>query len=467
MAILATLQKVTKVYKNGELETVAEFPAWTNKRYKNESPDLWHYYSWRRYESCIRMRIDFDGYLDETILAEAIEQSCVTFPLIACGFNTASLALLRWVPRKEAASEILRVVEARGHREDEIQRAFTNVPRVKEGPQLRVTLVRDVQQDSLCLAINHMVCDAAGFKQYLAELARLYSRIMEGLDPSPAPFATQRGIWPVIQGLAWKDQLQTPFRSLKPIMRSVKKLGPIVRHPFESGPLSILTASLPAENFMPIRLAAKTLGFTVNELFLAALALAWHRALDTNTVLLPNTIDLRRFAPPDAQIGITNLAGDCPCALQMSLDDTMEDVMAKLAELMKPYKQGLLAVSQLVRWKIQATAVPFWLMSRIFWNLFNVYTLSATNLGIIDEACARFGSTAAQSAYLVAAALPSPGFTIGMSTFRNELTLALSIEGDEAVKCFVQDLFATMMEELRDFGSRHPATYDSEVGYVV
>jgi NRPS condensation-like uncharacterized protein len=456
MTIWAAFQNVTEVYKGDERETSAESPAWAHKRYKAEPSDLWHYYSWQRYESCIRMRIDFDGHLDGAILAEALEQSCVTFPLIACGFDTASLALLRWVPRKEAAAEILRVIEARELREDEIQRAFASVPTIKRGPQLRATLVRDAQQDSLCLAINHMVCDAAGFKQYLAELTRLYSRIAEGLDPSPTPFVAQRGIQPVMKGLTWKDRLRIPSLFLKPTAKSIKNLGPLVKRPFENGPLSILTSSLPAEDFKHIRAAAKALGFTVNDLFLAALALAWHRALDTNAFLLPGTIDLRSFAPPGAQIGITNLAGDCPCPFQMSSDDTMEDIMAKLAELMKPYKQGLLGVSQLANWRTHTRAVPFWRMSKVFWNIFNVYALSATNLGIIDEACVRFGDVAVQSAYLAAAAIPSPGFVMGMSTFRNELTLALSIEGDETVKRFVQDLFATMMEELRDFGSRHP-----------
>jgi NRPS condensation-like uncharacterized protein len=457
MAILTTFQTVTKRHTTDELKGVAESPAWANRRYKAEPSDLWHYYTWQRYESCIRMRIDFDGHLDGTILTKALRQSCVTFPLIACGFDAAPLALLRWIPRRGAAGEILRVIEAQEDREEEIQRAFANVPNVKRGPQLRATLVRDIQQDSLCLVVNHMVCDAAGFKQYLRELARLYSRIAMGLDPSPLPFVAQRGIQPVMKGLTWKDRLRTPFLSLKPITKSIEDLGPIAKRPHKSGPLGILTASLPAKDFLSIRLAAKTLGFTINELFLATLALAWHRALDTNAFLLPGTIDLRSFASPDAQIGITNLSGNCPCALHMSSDDTMEDIMKKFVELMKPFKQGLFGVCQLAQWRVRARSIPFWWMNKAFWNIFDVSAISGTNLGIIDEACVHFDSVAVQSAYLIPAAIASPGFAVGMSTFRNELTFTLSIEGDEEVKRFVRDLFATMMEELKDFELRHPA----------
>ncbi|MDR1183769.1 MAG: hypothetical protein LBK67_03120, partial [Coriobacteriales bacterium] len=193
-------------------------PAWANRHYRVVAFDLWSYYSRCLYIPVIRIQIDFDRHLDEAVLAEAFEQSCVTFPLIACVFDTTPPIRPRWTPRREAAREILQVVETRADtlREDEIQRVFAGSPDISKGPQLCAFLVRDSMRDSLCLTINHMLCDAAGFKQYLREVARLYSRIVAGLDPSPAPFDSQRSILPVLKRFTPLDWLLPPPSALGP-----------------------------------------------------------------------------------------------------------------------------------------------------------------------------------------------------------------------------------------------------------
>jgi NRPS condensation-like uncharacterized protein len=443
-----------------EMKHDLSYPTWANRRYRVEAFDLWHYYSWHRYESCIRMQIDFDGHLDEAILAEAFEQSCVTFPLIACLFDTTPLIRPRWAPRREAAREVLRVVEAQGNREEEIRRAFAEVPSIKEGPQLRATLVRSSgpgsRRDSLCLTINHMVCDTVGFKQYVSAVARLYSRIVAGLDPSPAPFVAQRGIGPVVRELTWKERLQAPFTPIKPGPKELRKLPKPVALTFESGPFGLLTMSLPAENFKHLRATAKTLGFTVNTLFMSALALAWRRARGVDEFLLPCTMNQRSFVSSGAHRGITNLSGDCLCIIRISPDDMMENVMAKYTKERAPYQQRLAGVSQLVRWEIMSRFAYFRLASRMLWRMFVSYPLSTTNLGIIDEDCVRFGTVSVRSAHIIAAAPPSPAFTVAMSTFRDEMTVSASVEGDEGAKDFIRAVFAMMREELLAFGSRYP-----------
>jgi NRPS condensation-like uncharacterized protein len=417
------------------------------------------------------MRIDFDRHLDETVLIEAFEQSCITFPLIACAFDTTPPIRPRWVPRREAAREILRVVEAQGNREEEIQRAFIEAPSVKEGPQLRATLVRSAGQggarDSLCLTINHMLCDAAGFKQYLRGVAQLYSRVAAGLDPSPAPFIAQRSTWPVARGLTWKEYLRIPFTPFGPNLKEVRKFRQPAALAFESGPLSLLTASLPTESFKPLRATAKTMGFTVNTLLMAALALACRRMRGMDKFLLPCTMDMRGFAPPDARRGITNLSCECPCIIQIDTGDLMEDVMTKYAKEMKVYRQRFRGVNQLIRWELLTRVSYFRLVGRIFQTTLNPYPLGTTNMGIVDEDCVRFDGASVRSAHMVAAAVPFPAFTIAMSTFRDELTLSVYTEGNEARKVFIRTFLATMMEELMAFGSRYPKDAGQQPGDTI
>jgi NRPS condensation-like uncharacterized protein len=440
------------------MASVSASPAWANRSYRVVAFDLWSYYSGHRYDPYIRVQIDFGEHLDEAVLAEALKQLCVTFPLIACRFDTTPPIRPRWAPRREAAREILQVVEAPGRREEDIQRAFACSLDISEGPQLRVFLIRDVQQDSLCLINNHMLCDGAGFKQYLRELARLYSCIAVGLDPSPAPFVSQRGTWPVLKGFTPRDWLRAPSTALEPDAKETEEFRQASGFTFERGPYSLLKSSLSAEDFESAWMAAKTLGFTVNDLFVAAFALAWHRVRGIDRIPLSCTIDMRSFAPPSARMGITNFACKCPCLIQIASDDMMEDVMAKVAEPLKVYKRGLYAVSQFVKWEIFTRRVSFRRVNRALWGTFIPYPLSATNTGVMDEDCVRFGNIPVQSALMTAPAAPSLSFIAALSTFRGALTLSTSIEGNEEAKSFARSVLATITEELMAFGTRHPTT---------
>jgi NRPS condensation-like uncharacterized protein len=430
-------------------------PAWANRSYRVAAFDLWSYYSGHRYDPYIRVRIDFDEHLNEAVLAEALEALCAAFPLIACAFDTTPPIRPRWVPRWEAAREILRVVDAPECLEEEVQRAFARSLDISEGPQLRIFLIRDAQRDSLCLISNHMLCDGAGFKQCLRELARLYSRVAAGLDPSPPPFFHRRGIGPVLRGFTPRDWLRPPSTALEPDAKETEEFRRTSGFTFERGPYSLLTMSVPAEDFKHLCMAAKTLGFTVNDLFVAAFALAWYRVRGADRIPLSCTIDMRGFIPPGVKMGITNFACKCPCLISIAPDDMMEDIMAKVAEPLKVYKRGLYAVSQFVKWEFFTRRIPFRRVNRTRWGTFIPYPLSATNTGIMDEGCVRFGDVSARSAFMTAPAAPSLSFIAALSTFRDELTLSTSIEGNEEARTFARAILAAMVEELMTFGSHY------------
>jgi NRPS condensation-like uncharacterized protein len=351
------------------------------------------------------------------------------------------------------------VVEVpKAKRKEEIQRIFACPLDVDEGPQLRVFLVRDAQQDSLCLIINHMVCDAVGYKNYLTEVARLYSRIAEGLEPSPTPFVRQRGTRAVLRGFTLRDRLRVPFAAtLAPGAEEIREFRQNAGFAFESGTFDLLTMSLPATSFKPIRTTVKALGFTVNDLFMASLALACHRVRKVDKILLPCTMDLRRFAPPGIKMGVTNLSSRCPCVISVSPNDMIENVMAKVVEPMKVYKQGFYAVNNLISWQLLLKSASPQQINQIFQDGDLTFPLSATNLGVIDEDSVRFGNVSVRSAHMAAPAAPPISLFTAISTFRDELTISVCIESDDTAKDFVHAIFSAMTEELLAFGSRHQA----------
>jgi NRPS condensation-like uncharacterized protein len=427
--------------------------AWANRRYKSVSLDHWQYHSRQNYGLKIKIRIDFEAHLDKTALIEAVEQSCVTLPLIACSFNADPLVRQRWVPRQEAAHEIVRVVEAQENPEEEIQRALESDIDIKQGPQLVLVLVRDAQKDTLCLLINHMVCDASGFKQYLTVLAHLYSRIVAGCDPSPPPFCSERSTKPVWHSFTLKERLQAASAPYQSNTKNNMKPYLIDNLTFESGPLKMLTASLSAERFKSIRAAAKRRGFTVNDLLIAIFAHSWHRMTGKTKLIVASTMDMRSFTPPDAPIGITNLAVNCPCTFDISPDTTLEEVLVQFTNQMRVYKQGLLSICQWLKWGVASKLTPFQQMDREFRNIFTSYPLMVSNTGIIDESCVRFGDVPVKSTCLLLSALRLPSFGILISTFRGTPTFTFSIRGDKAANAFAQNLLDMVIEELLAFES--------------
>jgi NRPS condensation-like uncharacterized protein len=189
---------------------------------------------------------------------------------------------------------------------------------------------------------------------------------------------------------------------------------------------------------------------------MASLALAWHRMCKVNEILLPCTMDLRSFASSGAKMGITNLSSRCPCVIRISPDDMMEDVMAQVVKPMKVYKQGLYAVNQLFGWQIRSRFISLRRMNQLFQNAGTTFSLGATNTGIIDESYVRFGNVSTRHAYIAPPAALFPTLTVALSTFRDEMIISASIEGDDTAKEFARAIFDVMIEELKDFGSRHP-----------
>ena len=48
------------------------------------------------------------------------------------------------------------------------------------GPQMKIALFKASGKDILCVIMNHMICDAAGFKEVLYRPASLYTALETG-----------------------------------------------------------------------------------------------------------------------------------------------------------------------------------------------------------------------------------------------------------------------------------------------
>ena len=95
---------------------------------------------------------------------------------------------------------------------EEFDRFLTGRTDECQGPQLMVRIVSSQAQDVLCIVMNHMICDGAGFKEYLYLLNSLYTNLRRDPDyrPEEAPGGS-RSINQVYRQLRLRDRLRLLF----------------------------------------------------------------------------------------------------------------------------------------------------------------------------------------------------------------------------------------------------------------
>lgn len=91
------------------------------------------------------------------------------------------------------------------------------------GPQIRVCLL-DSNPFSVALTMNHMVCDAAGFKEYLYFLCKIYSEMMADPAYKPTTIVGDRSI----RGVLKRIGMGVKLRSLLSQSRENNRSGGII-----------------------------------------------------------------------------------------------------------------------------------------------------------------------------------------------------------------------------------------------
>ena len=406
-----------------------------DERYRVEPFDLWHYFSRRLFEPAVRLRVDLADRLDADVLARAVAASCTTLPLIGCGFLGAGRRP-RWVPRPGAAREVVRVVDSADDHEGCVHRALAAGIDLERGPQLTLTLVRQPGRDTLCAVVNHMVCDATGFTEYLRELSRLYTALVAGGEPLlPTPWRP-RGSRSAMRGLALARRVRVLRSRFDAYDEStVGTAGrPQFRH--ADGPVRLLTQQIAADNFAAARAAAKERGASANDLFMAEFAHAWAERTGVERVVLPSTIDVRQFVVPRTPLGITNLSSNALCSIQLGPGVDLDGALQQVTQQMAVHKNGTAALKSVLMWNLAVGALPYRYLASRFTRLLTFPAVSYTNLGVLADETVAFGTVPVESAHFSTAIKPSPFFQLTVSTFRGVPTLSANIAGDDEAAAF-------------------------------
>jgi NRPS condensation-like uncharacterized protein len=419
--------------------------------------------------------VQFDGLLDTKQLETALRMSFLVYPILGC-------CLIKEGPHWESLGEdalpnTLCVLneEAAEKTDEHMLSFFANPLDACAGPQVKLLIIRSGIKDRLCLKLSHMASDAAGLRQYVHFLARLYTSFQEGSFHIPASSSNSRSMAEIRPRFSFKEKLQVLGRALlsswqlaafnNPWMQSAQSVaGASCRY---------VVCRLGAGRLEAMQQYARQYNGTINDLFLAAFYKAMSKICPTDRTHLPIrfTVDLRRHLKgrPREQWAIRNLPGVIGLTIPRSdvsdpgdLKDWLQVIVAKTRQMKSQSGLGLESIPTLT---MLFDELPFWLYLR----LVEAYLAPLrrrqriapvfTNLGILEAEDVQFANLCAQEAFLTASVPLSPFVFVSASSFADSAVLSIGYQPDAIDTQFVQRLLEAVDHALPKVSAVKGATW--------
>ncbi|MDR1060930.1 MAG: WS/DGAT domain-containing protein [Clostridiales bacterium] len=417
-------------------------------KYKAEIFDIWQNLWKTVYEPLIRCRIDFAGRVDLRVLKRAVDLSIQTIPLMACCFSD-SRNRPRWVEKNFTSEDMVRVFEADGadDADEQAARLFSADFDASKEPQLKILLVRRARGDSICAIVSHIVCDGVGVKEYLYLLAGLYAALEAGGPVSIPPFLP-RGLQPLFKGVKLGEKMR--------MLRSKHETHGFANNKEQQGAgfdknsrePRMETRRVSGEDFEALKSRAKTSGATVNDILMALYARAFCKNAGAEKIMLPSTMDLRKFMPAGESFGIGNCAGICMCHISVRAGDSLADTLSQVSGQMRRHKAGNAILKSVLLWGLAVRFLPYASLKRNFTKIVAMPLINYTNIGIIDRDLLRFGNLPVENAYMASPVKPGPYLQITASTYDGRCTLSCNFFGSGADAKWANALLDDMLAEI-------------------
>jgi len=390
----------------------------------------------------IRCYIRFCERLDTAALRNAADAILRVHPLLACVFNVRRH---RWEAAGFAAGDVVREFDGGG--DARVQECLlASIDETRE-PQLKLFLIHQAGGDELCAVINHMVCDGAGVKEALYELAKFYSCLITGENSPPQPVAPgSRCFRRLIKPLGLRCRLKALWSPARPCKRVP---APLIPFRGGHGRPALVTERLETETFSSLYAYAKNHGASMNDMLLTATLRALHGITGRDVVTLPCPVDLRRFATPGQRFDLCNLTGNYWCSLDLRTPEPFADTLRRVAIQMRAQKNSVACLKEPMLFHALYSILPFSLLRRLFPRLGGVPVTSFSNLGVLSEERLRFAGCEIADAYLATAVKRPPYYQLSLSTWRGACTLSSCVDASAEDAEVARQVLIKVIEEIK------------------
>ncbi len=393
----------------------------------------------------LHCEIGLESPPDEGALRRAVALSLEAMPILATRFEEGPGGA-RWVslPAEDLGRAFVATGEEAAFEAERTYRICEDI-----GPQLRLCLLSG-KRCAIAVTMNHMIADAAGFKDYLYALCEAYSRLLAdpGYSP-PAALPGDRGLGEALRGFG----LRARAAALLGRGGASNKEGSF-RFPLaeiaEASPF-IAARSMSREKVAGLKAYCRERNATLNDAALAAFYRVLARRLGKAALRrleIPLMVDMRRYLPRDSPRPLRNLASMAVTRVRQSEGESFDATLRKAKACMDALKRGRIGLGGFMKmsllFSIFGTKRALPLLRRGLRNPL----ICMTNVGELDSGRLRFAGSPVLSAYLCGSIKRKPHFQLALSGFDGTITLSSNLYGNAEDRERIGDFLREVEEEL-------------------
>ena len=395
-------------------------------RYKVEAWDsLQHLFQIKKInDHTLHFLASFDGKLDMIRLQKSVDLSAEAFPLLKCRFNEGERRPY-WEYCSNTTNEMLTFIETEDV-DTAVNQFLVSEIITTTGPQIKLGVIRDTKTDTLIIIMNHMLCDGAGFKDYLYLLSGIYDKLRGDADYHPSPLGSRR-LSQITGRFSWKDKIKILLskNDMSTHDPAKLKLEGDLSNPF------IEIRSIPKEVFLNLKDYARKHDATINDMILTAYIRTLYETFGY-VFAIPSTVDLRKYLPDHKAESICNLCTNLTCDIGSDIGTSFVDTLLKVRDCMKKEKSSIACIKSMLVMEKVYDVLPYKLAESIVNKSFDNALIAFTNIGIIDKLQFYFDELNITKAYITGSIKYSPYFQLAVSTFDNNPVLSVNLFGSQA-----------------------------------
>jgi NRPS condensation-like uncharacterized protein len=317
------------------------------------------------------------------------------------------------------------------------------------GPQVKVCYLGSGHHN-VALTMNHMVGDAAGFKEYLYFLCEIYTRIIADPGYRPVAIAGDRSLRGVLDRFGIGIKLKSMLSQSKENNRSGDHRFPL-REGGDARPF-ILTRKLGQERLEAIKGYCLVRGATLNDAALTAYYRCLFRrlAISSGTELrIPVMVDMRRYLGETGRFdALSNLSSTVITRLEYRPEEGFADTLGRVKAVMDEKKVGDIGLNGFIKLNLVYKIFPNRIANRLLRSSLKNPLICMTNVGILDSARISFGDLRPRDVFMCGSIKYKPHFQLAMSSYNGELTLSSNLYGNANDRDHVLSFFDEVEKEL-------------------
>jgi NRPS condensation-like uncharacterized protein len=325
------------------------------------------------------------------------------------------------------------------------------VSRVDEsiGPQIRVCQL-DSNPFAVAFKMNHMICDAADFKQYLYFLCKIYSEL--AVDPTyrPPMITGDRSVRGVLKRFPMGVKLKSLLMQSKDNNRTGNHRFPLS----EGGDVRpfILTRVLERDRVAALKNYCRARGATLNDAVLTAYYRCLFQLLAPSPGIelqIPVMVDMRRYLGESREFkSLTNLSSMQITQLDYRPEERFESSLARVKAVMDVKKRADIGLNGFVKLSLLYGIFGDRIANHLLKSKLKNPFICMTNVGILDPGRMSFGNLHPYDAFLCGSIKYKPYFQVAMSSYDGQLTLTANqygnVDDQDRIRSFLNEIDAEL-----------------------